>query len=127
GAHRRIETDDLALAERLHALDGAPLADRIDLQRPLLQPGFFPAFGEILHAPGNAPGIVFVILDLQALGGEETLLDGDAPGSVVGITIALDSDNPGHAAFLRSGARGISAAGPPNSTQFTSQAIEYCA
>ena len=89
GAHRRVEPDDLAAAERLDALDRTPFADRIDFERALLQLRFLPPLREILDAARGAFWIVFVIFDFEAFGGEEALLDGDPPRAIVGIAVAL--------------------------------------
>ncbi len=86
----------LPRAELLDALDRAPFAHRIDLERAVLELAFLPALGEILHPPGDALGVVLVVLDLEALGGEEALLDRDPPGPVMGVAVALQADGTGH-------------------------------
>ena len=100
GAHRGIEPDDLAAAKRLHALDRAPFAHRIDFQRALLELRFLPALREILYPSGRALGVVLEILDVKSLGGEETLFDRDPPGPIMGVAVALQSDGARHC-FLR--------------------------
>jgi hypothetical protein len=99
-AHGRVQTDDLAAAERLNALDRAPFADRINFERTLLQLRFFPALRKILDAAGRALRIVFVIFDRETFGGEETLFDGDPPGPVVGVAVALQADGSAHGSIL---------------------------
>src|SRR5262249_3179668 len=100
GAHRGVEADDFSLSQGLHALDRAPFAYRIDLEGALLQLRFLPALGKILHPSGRPFGIVLVVFDGEPFGGEEALLDGDAPGTVVGIAVALQADGATHVTDL---------------------------
>ena len=93
---RGVEADDLALAQRLHPLDRAPLADRIDLERALLQLRFLPALGEILDPAGNPLRVVLGVFDVEPFILEEALLDGHAPGAVMGIAVALQTDFARH-------------------------------
>ena len=100
GADRGVEADDLALAERLDALDRAPFAHRIDFERALLELRFFPALGEILDPARDALRIVFGVFDGQTLVGKEALLERDPPGPVVGVAVALQTDDARHGTFL---------------------------
>jgi len=65
-----------------------------------LQLLLLPALREILDPSGGAFGIVLVIFDVQAFGGEEALLDRDPPRPVVGVAVALQADGLGHRRFL---------------------------
>src|SRR5262249_38785808 len=96
GTHRGVEPDDLASAQPLHALDRAPFAYRIDLERALLKLRLLPTMGEILHPALGAFGVVLVIDDVEAFFGEEALLDRHPPGTVMGIAVALETDGAGH-------------------------------
>jgi hypothetical protein len=51
---------------------------------------------EVLDPAGGAFRIIFVIFDLKAFGEEEALLDRDAPGTFVGIAVALQTYGSGH-------------------------------
>ena len=55
---------------------------------------------KILDAARGAIRIVFVIFDAKALGGEEALLDGDSPGAVVGVAVALQAYGSAHVGSL---------------------------
>src|SRR5262249_48323609 len=99
-ACRRIETDDPAAPQLLHALDRAPFAHRINLEFAAGQLRLLPAFREILHAAGHAFGIVLIILDVEVFILEEALLDGDAPGAIVGVAVALNANGARHGIIL---------------------------
>src|SRR5262249_40634207 len=96
GTHCGVEPDDLALAQPLHALDRAPFTYGVDFERAVLKLGLLPTTSKILHTALGAFGIVLVIDDVEALFGEEALLDRDPPGTVVGIAVALKTDGAGH-------------------------------
>jgi hypothetical protein len=44
--------------------------------------------GKVLHAAVGALGVVLVIDDVESFLGEEALLDGDTPGTIVGVAVA---------------------------------------
>jgi hypothetical protein len=103
-AHRGIEADDLAFPKLLHALDRAPFAHRVDFQRALLQLRFLPALREILYPALGALGIVLVVDHFEAFLRKEALFDRDAPGAVVGVAVALQTDGGGgHGRYLCAG------------------------
>ncbi len=89
-AYGGVEPDDLASAQLLHALDSAPLAHRIDFKRTLLELRLLPTVGEVLDPAFITLGIVLMVGDVEPFLGKEALLHCNPPGSVVGVTVALE-------------------------------------
>src|SRR5262249_53076511 len=75
-------------------------AHRINLERAALELRFLPALGKVLDAALNALGIVLVVFDAKAFSGKEALLDGNPPGTVMGVAVALQTDGARHAGSL---------------------------
>src|SRR5262249_60302300 len=78
-AHSRVETDDLAAAERLYPLDRRPFADRVNLERALLRLRLLPALPEILDPAVFPLLVLFMIIDLNTSVRELTHPESHAP------------------------------------------------
>src|SRR5207253_4234663 len=98
GTRGGVQPDDFSLAELLHALNRAPFTHWIDFERTLAQLRFLPALGKVLDPALDALGIVLVIFDIEPFVGKKALLDGDAPGAVMRIAVALQADGGRHGA-----------------------------